>query len=148
MTRSMAMKHSTKATKRDNKSSNKETLKKMAKDNKTSAKIAVHNGFITLVFALAMFLTCIVATETTFAVVGLTVGNACKGSFEMAADMMIVIFVAVIMVCGFALFFAIKIENWLISAMRKRLWHKDKTTGEIVKNTIVAADAQNDAAEK
>lgn len=131
--RSTAIKGHGKAARKAAGSDGREALRKIARDGARSTKIAMHNSFTVLIFGLAMALTCMVATEIAFMASGLVIGNAMVTAGDTVSDL-IVTFVTVAMVCGFALFFAFKIENVLLAGMRKRLWHTDPLTGEIAKN--------------
>ena len=121
------------------------TYKSIMKDSFKSVKVAVHNSFIGLIFVLVMFILCVFAIELTYTASGLAIGQATNGSFETVADIVVMV-ITIIMICGFVLFFTIKLDNMLIKAMTKRFWHIDKETNEIVKNnakTITNANGDN-----
>lgn len=146
--KAMALRGSKKETKKNSGNSDmKAELKKIAADGAKSTKIMMHNGFTALVFALAMTLTCMMAVEIAFMASGFVVGSSMVASGDTYSEL-IVTFVTVAMVCGFALFFAFKIENALMSGMRNRFWHKDPETGEIIKNGKDKRAAAQDAGDK
>ena len=109
------------------------TAKAIISNGAQSVKVSVHNSFIALVFGLVMFLVCVCAIEAAYAITGIVIGQATAGSFETVADIVVMV-ITIIMVCGFDLFFAIKINNLIIKAMAKRFWHIDKISGDIIKN--------------
>ena len=137
MTKTAITEGEVKMTKNKTKKANKPgaTYKSIMKDSFKSVKVAVHNSFIGLIFVLVMFILCACAIEIAYTASGLAIGQATNGSFETVADI-VVMAITIIMICGFVLFFTIKLNNVLIKAMTKRFWHIDKETNEIVKNNV------------
>ena len=89
----------------------------------TGSGILAHNGIVALVWGAAMLIVAYVALQAAFYFVAVIAGSTGAYAMETAADLL-TIYVALAMVCGFDLFFAFKIENRLIRAMKRRFWHK------------------------
>ena len=100
----------------------KSAVKTAFKKSSIRGKIWAHNGFIAIIFGLAMALTCIIATEGALMIAGFAIGKMNRGQFSTPADM-IAAGIALIMTCSFVLFFAFKLENILIKGMKRRFWH-------------------------
>ena len=117
-------------------------LKANLRDGKTNTIISMHNSFIALVFGLAMMFVAIVSIQASYMIIGLMIGRENGGALDTVADLIIVL-TTIIMAGGFMLFFALKLENWMLKKMRERFWHKDKATGEIDKGKNAADDGSD-----
>ena len=115
------------------KGKNKAAFKKIAHESAVSSKILAHNGFMVIVFGLAMLLLCVIAIEAAFMITGLIIGNSMVTEGDTYSELLIT-FVTVAMVCGLDLFFVFKLENLLIASVCKRIWHKGPD-GEIIKTS-------------
>lgn len=96
-----------------------------------NGRISMHNGFIGLIYALAMFLVFYVALQVSFYGVAFLAGTTGAFAMETAADVLTV-YVIVAMVCGFVMFFSFGIEKAAIRAMKRRFW-KSAPDGSIDK---------------
>lgn len=99
-------------------------LKNMARDGAIGSKILAHNGFIAILYVLAMALVAYASLQAAFYFVAILAGST--GAYLMATEAdVLTVYVIIAVVCGFDLFFSFKIESALIRAMSGRFWHKD-----------------------
>lgn len=135
MAKAMAIKDRTKARRQIRKRDNSEyrsKLKDIAHNSAITSKIMMHNGFMVIIFGLAMLLTAVAALELEYMAAGFAIGKSTNGAFSTLSDIVIVA-VSILITSAFVLFFAFKIENALMKGCKSRFWHRDGVTGEIIK---------------
>lgn len=139
-----------KSSKRTENVTGKEIVSKITRNSILNSKILIHNGILAMLYGMAMFLTGTVIVYLSNICTAFFMGRF--GVFEIdtlyeyytGADaieryvltnmpQLLIFLTTIISTVGVCLFFGFKIENALISNLKKRLWHKDKKTGEIVK---------------
>lgn len=111
----------------------KTKMKRIMQDTKLTTKVLIHNGLIALIYGFIMLCAAIIAVNMSMMLIGYVVGSQGTVALNTIADMLS-IYMSLIMVGGLVLFFTFKIENSLIAATKRRMWHV--VDGEIVKNKI------------
>lgn len=105
-------------------------LKKFGADSLRSSKILAHNGVVVIAWAVPMFLVAYVALQAAFYAAAVVLGQTGGILMETPVDV-VTTYIVIAMVCAFDLFFAFKLENAAIRAMKRRLWRADMKTGGI-----------------
>ena len=108
------------------------TLKKFWADGFRTSKILAHNGAVAIAWAVPMILAAYIALQGAFYLVAIVLGQTGGILMETAVDV-ITVYVVIAVVCGFDMFFAFKIENAAIRAMKRRFWKADYKNGGIDK---------------
>lgn len=111
----------------------KNKMKNIMQDTKLTSKVLIHNGVIAIIYGFIMLGVAIIAINMSMMLIGYTVGSQGTVAINTIADMLS-IYMSLIMIGGLVLFFTFKIENAIIAAIKKRMWHI--SDGEIVKNNI------------
>lgn len=111
------------------------TLKEFWGESGRTTAVLSHNGIVLCAWACLMFLVAYVALQAAFYFVAIVLGQTGGILMETAVDV-ITVYVVIAMVCAFDLFFAFKLENACIRAMKRRFWKVDRWNKSIDKGDL------------
>ena len=97
-------------------------MKSVIANTKATSKVLIHNGLIAAIYGFALLFVAILAVNISMIAIGYTVGSQGVVAINTISDMLSM-YMSLIMVGGLVLFFTFKIENAIIAAAKKRMWH-------------------------
>ena len=100
----------------------KTKVKSVIANTKATSKVLIHNGLIAAIYGFALLFVAILAVNISMIAIGYTVGSQGVVAINTISDMLSM-YMSLIMVGGLVLFFTFKIENAIIAAAKKRMWH-------------------------
>ncbi len=102
----------------------KSIMSEISKNSLINGKIMAHNGILTTVYLAVMALIFIGACHLANVISAAMIGY--YGAYDTSTIAGALVFqMCMLMTAGFCLFFAFKLENAVIRALKKRLWHRD-----------------------
>ena len=100
----------------------KTKMKSVIANTKVTSKMLIHNGLIAAIYGFVLLFVAILAVNISMMAIGYTVGSQGIVAINTVADMLSM-YMSLIMIGGLVLFFTFKIENAIIAAAKKRMWH-------------------------